>query len=60
MAQKGGRMQAQPNVPPNVPEPKKKRSGWGKFFNFLAMGGFLLIIVVVVIIVIVISSLTGC
>ena len=53
-------MQAQPNVPPNVPEPKKKKSGWDRFFNFLAMGGFLLVIVVVVVIVIVISSLTGC
>jgi flagellar biogenesis protein FliO len=45
---------------PNVPEPKKKRSGWDRFFTFLSMGGFLLVIIVVVAIVIAISSLIGC
>ena len=45
---------------PNVPETKKKKSGWEKFFTFLTMGGFLLIIFVVVAIVIAISYLTGC
>jgi hypothetical protein len=49
-------MQAQPNVP----EPKKKRSDWDRFFNFLAMGGFILILVVGVILVLVISSLLHC
>ncbi len=49
-------MQAQSNAP----KTKKKKSGWDKLFNFLAMGGFLLVIVVVVIIVIVVSSLIGC
>ncbi len=45
---------------PNVPEPKKKKSGWDKFFNFLAMGGFLLIIFVGVAIFIAISYFVGC
>jgi hypothetical protein len=45
---------------PNVPETKKKKSGWDRFFNFLAMGGFLLILVVGVVIAIAISSLIGC
>jgi flagellar biogenesis protein FliO len=45
---------------PNVPETKKKKSGWDRFFTFLSMGGFILVIVVGVILVIVISSLLHC
>ena len=42
----------------NVPEsPKKKKSGWAKFGNFLMMGGFLLVLVVGVIIAVLISLL---
>jgi flagellar biogenesis protein FliO len=52
----GGKMQTQPNVP----ETKKKKSGWDRFFTFLSMGGFLLVIFVGAGIVIAISSLIGC
>jgi flagellar biogenesis protein FliO len=45
---------------PNVPETKKKKSGWDRFFTFLSMGGFLLVIFVGAGIVIAISSLIGC
>jgi len=45
---------------PNVPETKKKKSGWGRFLTFLTMGGFILILVVGVILAIVISSLLHC
>jgi hypothetical protein len=36
---------------------EKKRGFWNKFYNFLAMGGFLLVLVAVVGIVIIISIL---
>jgi len=45
---------------PNVPETKKKKSGWERFFKFLSMGGFLLILFVGVAIAIAISYLIGC
>ena len=39
-------------------EPKKtKRGFWNKFYNFLAMGGFLLVLVVIVAIIVVVSIL---
>jgi hypothetical protein len=39
-------------------EPKEKKRGlWNKFYNFLAMGGFLLVLVAIVGIIIVISIL---
>jgi uncharacterized RDD family membrane protein YckC len=39
-------------------EPKEtKRGFWNKFYNFLAMGGFLVVLVVIVAIVILISML---
>jgi hypothetical protein len=34
---------------------EKKRGFWNKFYNFLAMGGFLLVLVVIVAIVVIIS-----
>jgi len=54
--QREGEMQTQPNVP----ETKKKKSGWARFFTFLSMGGFLLIIFVGAAIAIAISYLIGC
>jgi uncharacterized RDD family membrane protein YckC len=39
-------------------EPKKTKGGfWNKFYNFLAMGGFLVVLVVIVALVILISML---
>jgi hypothetical protein len=39
-------------------EPKEKKRGfWNKFYNFLAMGGFLLVLVAIVAIVVIISIL---
>jgi uncharacterized RDD family membrane protein YckC len=39
-------------------QPKEtKRGFWNKFYNFLAMGGFLVVLVVIVAIVILISML---
>lgn len=39
-------------------EPKEtKRGFWNKFYNFLAMGGFLVVLVVIVVIAILISML---
>ena len=42
-----------------TPEVKKKQTGWGRFFNFLAMGGFMVVLIVVVAIAIGISILVG-
>jgi hypothetical protein len=39
-------------------EKKGKRSFWSKFYNFLAMGGFLLVLVFIVGIVVLVSILT--
>ncbi len=37
-------------------EPKEtKRGFWNKFYNFLAMGGFLVVLVVIVAIIVIIS-----
>jgi hypothetical protein len=41
-----------------VEEKKVKRSFWGKFYNFLACGGFLLVLVFIVGIVVLVSVLT--
>jgi hypothetical protein len=39
-------------------EVKKKKSGWGKFFTFLAYGGWLVILIVIMGIVIAVTLLT--
>jgi hypothetical protein len=36
---------------------EKKRGFWNKFYNFLAMGGFLLVLVLIVAIIIAVSIL---
>ncbi len=45
-------------TPPKV-EGKKKKSFWGKFATFLAMGGWMLILIVIIGIVIAISIITS-
>ncbi len=47
-------------VPAAEPETAKKKKGfWGKFLNFLMMGGFLIVLIVGVLIAIGISILVG-
>jgi hypothetical protein len=42
---------------PDINQTEKNKGFWGKFVNFIAMGGFLLIVIVLVIIAITIDIL---
>jgi len=47
------------SVMTNTKEAPKKKSGWSKFFTFLAYGGWILVLILILAVVIAVSMLSN-